>query len=225
MRYFYTGADHQPVGPVTDREVFRLVRDGVLQPDSPLMVEGAAGWETVGTILVRRQSDLARDYTPGERRMCRHCNTRLGTDALWCPTCERSTREHLDAKLASPVKRLGAQCIDWAAPTFGTALIARLTLASGMGTFNVVRTIAVILWAVWSMMLFSNGMTPGKWLLGLYVVDETGDTASFPRMLVREFIGKPLSTIVFGLGFAWILVDKQYQGWHDKLVDTYVVED
>jgi len=78
---------------------------------------------------------------------------------------------------------------------------------------------------VWSMMLFSNGMTPGKWLLGLYVVDEAGDSASFGRMLVREFIGKPLSTIVFGLGFAWILIDKNYQGWHDKLVDTYVVED
>lgn len=224
MRYFYADADRRTVGPVTDREVFRLIRDGVLTPESPLMVEGGAAWETVDT-LVRRQSELSRDYTPPVRRVCRHCNARLGKDALWCPTCERSTLGHLDAKLASPVKRLGAQFIDWLAPSLGTALIARLTFASGLGTFNVVRTIAIIVWAVWSMMLFSNGMTPGKWLVGLYVVDESGDTASFVRMLIREFIGKPLSTIVFGLGFAWILIDKNNQGWHDKLVDTYVVED
>jgi uncharacterized RDD family membrane protein YckC len=157
------------------------------------------------------------------RRVCRHCNARVGKSALWCPECERSTLDHLDAKLAAPAKRLAAQIIDSLTPSFGTLLIARLT--SGLGTFNVVRTIAIIAWAVWSMMLFSNGMTPGKWLLGLYVVDEAGDSASFGRMLVREFIGKPLSTIVFGLGFAWILIDKNYQGWHDKLVDTYVVED
>lgn len=224
MRYFYADADRQTVGPVTDSEVSRLIRDGVLTPESPLMIEGGAQWQTVAT-LVRPQSGLARDYTPNARRVCRHCNARLDKRALWCPQCERSTLDHVEAKLASPVKRLGAQCIDWMAPSLGMLLIARLTFGSGPGTFNVVRTIAIILWAVWSMMLYSSGMTPGKWLLGLYVVDESGDTASFLRMVIREFIGKPLSTIVFGIGFAWILIDKDNQGWHDKLVDTYVVED
>src|SRR4051812_1621702 len=224
MRYFYADADRRTVGPVTDTELFHLIRDGVLTPDSPLMAEGEAQWQTVGT-LVRRPSELAGDYTPDAARVCRHCNARLGKEKLWCPECERSALGHLDAKLASPLKRLGAQWIDWLLPSLGTGIIARATLASGFGTFSIVRTIAVVAWAVWSMMLFSNGMTPGKWLLGLYVVDDSGDTASFGRMVLREFIGKPLSMIVFGLGFAWILVDEHHQGWHDKLVDTYVVED
>ena len=44
-------------------------------------------------------------------------------------------------------------------------------------------------------------------------------------MLVREWIGKPISMVVFCLGYLWILIDQDNQGWHDKLVDTYVVED
>jgi uncharacterized RDD family membrane protein YckC len=224
MRYYYADGHRRTVGPVSDRDVFRLIRDGVLQSDSPLMVEGATGWETVGT-LVRRQADLASDHAQPARPVCRHCNAGLDKAASWCPNCRRSTRDHVDARLASPVKRLFAQCIDWITPSFGTAAAARLTIDAGMGTVGAVRTIAIVAWAIWSMMLFSNGMTPGKWLLGLYVIDESGDTAGFFRMLLREFIGKPLSMIVFGLGFAWVLVDKDNQGWHDKLVDTYVVED
>ena len=180
---------------------------------------------TVGPVSDREVSSPARGFTPPVRDACKHCNASLGKDARWCPECNRSTRDHIGAKLASPVKRFFAQCIDWITPSFGTAMLARLTFDAGMGTFSVVRTIGIIVWAVWSMMLFSNGMTPGKWLLGLYVIDESGDTAGFFRMLIREFIGKPLSMLVVGLGFAWILIDRDNQGWHDKLVDTYVVED
>jgi hypothetical protein len=59
----------------------------------------------------------------------------------------------------------------------------------------------------------------------LYVIDEAGDPAGFFRMLAREWIGKPISMVVFCLGYVWILIDQDNQGWHDKLVDTYVVED
>jgi uncharacterized RDD family membrane protein YckC len=57
------------------------------------------------------------------------------------------------------------------------------------------------------------------------VVQESGIPAGFGRMLVREWIGKWISGIVFGLGYIWILLDKANQGWHDKLVSTFVVED
>ncbi len=224
MRYFYWDADCRTVGPVSDREISRLIRVGVLQPDSPLMLEGAQRWETVDTIAPR-QPELARGYVPPQHATCKYCNATLRRDARWCPTCDRSTRDHIDAKLASPLKRLVAQCIDWITPSSGTAMLTSLTISSGMGTFNVVRNIAIVVWAVWSMMLFSNGMTPGKWMLGLYVIDKSGDTAGFFRMLIREFIGKPISMVVLTLGFAWILVDDENQGWHDKLCDTYVVED
>ena len=44
-------------------------------------------------------------------------------------------------------------------------------------------------------------------------------------MLFREVIGKfIISSIVFGLGFLWIVLDKENQGWYDKLMSTYVVQ-
>lgn len=43
-------------------------------------------------------------------------------------------------------------------------------------------------------------------------------------MLGREWIGKRISGMVFSLGYIWILMDREHQGWHDKLPATYVVE-
>lgn len=43
-------------------------------------------------------------------------------------------------------------------------------------------------------------------------------------MLIREWIGKAISGLLLSLGFLWILFDRDKQGWHDKLMSTYVVE-
>ena len=43
-------------------------------------------------------------------------------------------------------------------------------------------------------------------------------------MLGREWIGKWISGLIFLLGYVWILIDKENQGWHDKILATYVVE-
>ena len=223
MRYFYADADRKTIGPVSDRDVYRLIRDGVLKPDSALMAEGGNGWETVAVVVQRHPS--LNEYTPPPRRECRHCNAALARNVKWCPECDRSTQEHIDAKLASPVKRLFAAGLDSLVPSFGTGILARWGVDVGLGASGVLRTIAIIAWAVWAMALFSNGMTPGKWMLGLYVIDDSGDTAGFFRMLIREYICKPLVTLPFMLGIAWVLVDKENQGWHDKIVNTYVVED
>ena len=71
--------------------------------------------------------------------------------------------------------------------------------------------------------LWTRGMSLGKWLLGMQVVYEDGRPAGFWTMLVREIIGKPLSALVFYLGYLWVLIDREHQGWHDKLVRTWVV--
>lgn len=71
--------------------------------------------------------------------------------------------------------------------------------------------------------LFSRGTTPGKNLLGMRVIKEDGQHAGFLTMLIRECIGKWISGLVFALGFLWILFDRDNQGWHDKLMSTYVI--
>ncbi len=62
-------------------------------------------------------------------------------------------------------------------------------------------------------------------LLGLHVAKENGERAGFFTMLIREVIGKFISSLVLGLGFLWIVLDKEKQGWHDKLMSTYVVQE
>jgi uncharacterized RDD family membrane protein YckC len=77
---------------------------------------------------------------------------------------------------------------------------------------------------VWAIILFFRGTTPGKRALGMYVVKEDGQRAGFGTMLLREWVGRAISGLVFGLGYLWILFDKDRQAGHDKLASTYVVE-
>jgi len=97
-----------------------------------------------------------------------------------------------------------------AAATGGEGVLLGLLLLVGYG--------------IWAIALFAHGTTPGKRVLGLEVVHETGQPVGFFIMFVREWIGKWISGLIFGLGFLWILIDKDRQAWHDKFVATYVVE-
>lgn len=73
--------------------------------------------------------------------------------------------------------------------------------------------------------MWSKGTTIGKSLLGLYIVNKgTGRKLSLFLMWAREIIGKYVSSLFFGIGFLWILIDKDNQGFHDKLVSSLVVE-
>ena len=58
----------------------------------------------------------------------------------------------------------------------------------------------------------------------MHVAKENGERAGFFTMFFREVIGKTVSLIAFGLGFLWIILDKENQGWHDKIMSTYVVQ-
>jgi uncharacterized RDD family membrane protein YckC len=68
---------------------------------------------------------------------------------------------------------------------------------------------------IWAIRLFWQGTTPGKNLLNMQVVKEDGQRAGFGTMLFTEWIGKWVSGFVFGLGYLWILSDKDRQAWHD----------
>lgn len=69
---------------------------------------------------------------------------------------------------------------------------------------------------------YCNGQTLGNKIMHIRVVSVSGDSLSFLQALLRYF-GFFLSEVVFFLGFAWILWDKQKQGWHDKIAHTIVV--
>lgn len=68
-----------------------------------------------------------------------------------------------------------------------------------------------------------KGQTPGKWVAGIIVVDREGRTPGVAVAIPREMVGKFVSTVSFGVGLAWMVFDKDRQGWHDKIAGTYVV--
>lgn len=67
------------------------------------------------------------------------------------------------------------------------------------------------------------GGTLGKLVAGVRVVDERGERLSILLSFFRHLIGYSLAGSLLGLGFFWIIRDKNKQGWHDQLTDSYVV--
>jgi uncharacterized RDD family membrane protein YckC len=68
-----------------------------------------------------------------------------------------------------------------------------------------------------------DGATIGKKLAAIKIVKTEGTPLTLGTVIAR-MIGYLISGLVFGLGYLWILWDKQRQGWHDKLAKTYVVK-
>ncbi len=124
--------------------------------------------------------------------------------------------ERSEVRLTPPAKRFGA----WLVESFILGLPS--TLATEI-PFLWVLWISV--W-VWEVVLWTKSKTIGKQIFNMTVVHaETYEGVSFGMMFLREIVGKFLSAIVFGLGFLWVAIDKDHQGWHDKIISSVVIED
>jgi uncharacterized RDD family membrane protein YckC len=68
-----------------------------------------------------------------------------------------------------------------------------------------------------------TGRTLGKKLFRIRVIDmRVGGPIGPGRAFIR-WIGRLVSLIVFGLGYLWMLWDKEKQTWHDKMANAVVV--
>jgi hypothetical protein len=89
----------------------------------------------------------------------------------------------------------------------------------------VVVFIILLAYIVLEFILFAKGKSIGKAILGMQVVSSTdGKPFRFWKMLFRECFVKSASGSVFGLGYIWVLLDEKNRGWHDKILDSYVVD-
>jgi len=68
-----------------------------------------------------------------------------------------------------------------------------------------------------------DGRTIGKWILGLRVVGRDQQPITYAQAFIR-MIGYMLSAF-FGLGFIWILLNREKRGWHDLLARTWVIRE
>lgn len=88
-----------------------------------------------------------------------------------------------------------------------------------------IAMILFIAYLVVQLVFYNKSKTIGKAVLGLQVVSSNnGEPVGFWKMLFREWFVKKASGSVFLLGYIWILVDDKNRGWHDKILDTFVVD-
>ena len=77
---------------------------------------------------------------------------------------------------------------------------------------------------IYPIYFFGKGQTIGMEIMRIKLCKTDG---TYPIGYWDGFvrcIGMSISGAVFYLGYLWILIDKNNQGWHDKIADTYVVK-
>jgi len=70
----------------------------------------------------------------------------------------------------------------------------------------------------------SSGQTLGKKIVKIKVVKKSSTAPpSYTSAFLREVVGKMISAVVLGLGYLWVIGDKEKQAWHDKIAGTVVI--
>jgi uncharacterized RDD family membrane protein YckC len=102
-------------------------------------------------------------------------------------------------------------------PTVSPAAVGGFTI------FLVIIVVVATLYFPWFWV--RGGATPGMKRFKLRVVkDADGGPIGWGSAILRV-IGMWVSSLVFYLGFAWVLIDSRRRGWHDLIAGTVVVKD
>jgi uncharacterized RDD family membrane protein YckC len=94
-------------------------------------------------------------------------------------------------------------------------------------TFHKADTVVLVIFILWEFVYFggawaSSGRTPGMALLGLCVVRTDGEVLDSWRGWVRA-VTFPLGFLTLGVGFLWILVDRERRAVYDLIAGSTVV--
>jgi uncharacterized RDD family membrane protein YckC len=93
---------------------------------------------------------------------------------------------------------------------------------AGLGSGRNLRPVVTVAAVPYFVAGWMRGATPGMRLLGVRVIAADGGGVDFGRAVTR-YLGMMLAALPFGLGFAWAVLDRRRQGWHDRIAGTLVV--
>lgn len=138
--------------------------------------------------------------------------------------------------ISSPVRRLLAYFVEGIA-VFIIFMVAALLMGIPYKAFldsssSIVHTgyamyilFLIVGMFVVNIFFWTQSTTLGKAIMGMKIVNaDTKEDVGFFRIMFREVIGKAISPLFFGLGYIWILIDGNNQGWHDKIFNTLVID-
>jgi uncharacterized RDD family membrane protein YckC len=141
--------------------------------------------------------------------------------------------ETMQGRYAGSVSRLAAYIVDTAVSSgLFAAGLALVSYAAQVVTGRVIGwsrqdLLVAVLLAAWQLAYFgyswaSGGKTFGMAVLGVQVVRADGMLIDPWRGVLRALVF-PLSFLLFGLGFAGILVQREHRALHDLIAGTAVV--
>jgi len=84
----------------------------------------------------------------------------------------------------------------------------------------ILAILAMVAWYGWRV---GAGRTVGQDLCGIRIVDKSTQAPIGTARAVGRIVVRPLSLLFSGLGFLWAIWDADRQTWHDKIVDSIVV--
>ena len=168
-------------------------------------------------------------HNPHEARFCANCGADLTDTTNQVPATTVVSSAPIKAEIAVEYSGFFTR--------FAAALIDAIAIWLISGAFSLFfgflldfpyfylysGTLPVLILYFW-LFTWLKGQTPGKMLVGIKVVNAKGDKPDLISAALREIVGKLLSSIIFYLGFLWILVDNRKQGLHDKIGSTFVVK-
>ena len=138
---------------------------------------------------------------------------------------ENSTIDLKNAPSPSLIRRLAAMLYD-ALLLIALLLVATavITLPLGNPSGILLLVFQIFLFEIIPLLFFARFWTRGGQTLGmrawrLKLVRMDGGEVTW-NDAVKRHLAAILSFLVFGLGFIWILVDKQNLAWHDRLSRT-----
>lgn len=160
-------------------------------------------------------------------RYCSNCGERLVPESNFCGRCGTETSQ-INAQV------VGQGVVDPDGVEYmGFWIRLAAVVIDGVITGVISAVIDLVLETAFLGKLFSvlysvlfiglKGQTPGKMALGIQVVDSQGNPPGIMRAILREVVGKLVSTVVIFLGFFWIIWDRRKRGWHDHISGTFVV--
>lgn len=117
----------------------------------------------------------------------------------------------------------------WLGWVWGRALQSLIARAFGdpeiLGPLNL--STGVVLAALWAYFVVATrltGATLGKRAFRLRVVTDEYERPDWSTVFYREVVGRTLAGASLMIGYLWAAFDKNRQGWHDKVADTYVMK-
>ncbi|MGX1125361.1 RDD family protein [Pseudomonas sp. HLS-6 TE3448] len=105
----------------------------------------------------------------------------------------------------------------------GEARMRELTDAGALDTDPLLSTILVfMLFGFFAKFWTHGGQTLGMQVWGIRVQNADGSAIGLWQALLR-FVVSIASWLCLGLGFFWVLIDKQKRSWHDMYSDSQLV--